>query len=164
MKRLLIIRHAKSSWDYPELTDFERPLNKRGKRDLPDMAKRLAETDFSVDQITSSPANRAITTALGHANALNILENDIIQDRRLLHASSRSIQAVISETSDSVNSLAIFGHNPGLTDLINDLSDFDLWNLPTCAICIIDLDIDSWSEINRARGKKVYYNFPKSKK
>ena len=164
MKRLLIIRHAKSSWDYPELSDFERPLNKRGKSDLPDMAQRLHDTGLPIDQFLSSPANRALTTAIGHANSYGIEKADIIQDRRLFHASSHSIRQVISETNNRVNSLAVFGHNPGLTDLVNDLSDFNLWNLPTCAICVIDFEIDSWSQITTSKGKKIYYDYPKSRK
>lgn len=163
MKRLLIIRHAKSSWDYPELTDFDRPLNKRGMRDLPDMAERLVKSGFKVDKIASSPANRAITTATQHAKALGISPIQILQDSNLFHASSGHIQHMISGTNDSIQSLAIVGHNPGLTDLINDLSDFDLWNLPTCGICVIDFNIKAWSEIIGSKGNKVYYDFPKSK-
>lgn len=164
VKRLLIIRHAKSSWDYPELSDFDRPLNKRGKRDLPEMANRLYKTGIQIDQFLSSPANRTITTAKGHATAYGVSESEIQQKRQLFHASSFAIKQVISETSDSINSLAVFGHNPGLTDLIEELSDFELWNLPTCAICVIDFEIDSWRKITLIKGKKVYYDYPKSKK
>jgi len=163
MKRLLIIRHAKSSWDYPELSDFERPLNKRGKRDLPDMAQRLSEKNLNIDLFLSSPATRAIITAIGHAEKFGVKSEEIIQDSRLFHASSKYIQKVISETSDQITSLAIFGHNPGLTDLISDISDFDLWNLPTCAVCGIDLPIASWQEITGAKGSKFYYDYPKSR-
>lgn len=162
MKRILIIRHAKSSWDYPELSDFERPLNKRGKRDLPDMSHRLRNQNFTIDLFLSSPAKRAMATAIGHASAYEVQASQIVQDKRLYHASSREIQNIIAETKNSIQSLAIFGHNPGLTDLINDLSHFDLWNLPTCGICVIDLAIDSWSESLNKKGRKVYYDYPKS--
>lgn len=163
MKRLLIIRHAKSSWDYPELSDFDRPLNKRGKRDLPDMANRLAKKQYKIDLFLSSPAKRALKTAIGHAQALGLSAPPIVEEHRLYHASSTSIRSLISEIDNSIDSLAIFGHNPGFTDLINELSDLDLWNLPTCAICIIDLPIQSWNEIKSITGDQVYYDYPKSK-
>lgn len=163
MKRLLIIRHAKSSWDFPELTDFERPINHRGQRDLPVMAQRLRKLNLTIDSWISSPANRAITTAIGHTQAFGLTETQIEQNHRLYHASSRELQTVISQTQDSIETLALFGHNPGLTDLINDLSDFELWNLPTCAVCGIEFDFNSWKEIVDHKGKKFYYDFPKSK-
>jgi phosphohistidine phosphatase len=163
MKRLLIIRHAKSSWDNAELTDFERPLNKRGERDLPDMAIRLKNKGFQIQGYLSSPAKRAITTAIAHAQAFGIKAESIVQDHRLYHASSRSILQVLSEMKDNIEFLAVFGHNPGLTHLIQDLSDFDLWNLPTCAVCGIELDIDSWKQITETKGKKFYYDYPKSR-
>lgn len=128
------------------------------------MANRLTKTTFHPDLFLSSPANRALTTAFGHAIAFGVKESEVLQDHRLYHASSQTIQAIISETNAKIDALAIFGHNPGLTGLINDLSEFDLWNLPTCAICIIELNIQSWSEIGPARGKKIYYDYPKSKK
>lgn len=128
------------------------------------MAQRLKDASIPIDQWLSSPAKRAITTAIGHAKALGVKEKDILQDQRLYHASSKSLQLVISETENWVQNLAIFGHNPGLTDLINNLSDFDLWNLPTCAIVGIELPINSWAKIFEHKGSKFHYDYPKSRK
>ena len=164
MKRLLIIRHAKSSWDQPHLSDFERPLNNRGKRDLPDMATRLADLDLKVDAFISSPANRALTTAIGHAKALGYKEEQVIQKRELYHASASTIRKIVADVEDRHDTVAIFGHNPGLTDVINDLSNFYLDNLPTCAICGIEFEIDKWNEILHRTGRKFLYDFPKSRK
>ena len=164
MKRLLIIRHAKSSWDFPHLSDFERPLNNRGKRDLPDMANRLAEKDIQINAFISSPAIRAITTAVGHAKALSYKEEQVIQKHELYHASASTIRKVIASANDSDHTIAIFGHNPGLTDAINELSNFYLDNLPTCAVCGIEFEIDSWKQVLNTVGKKFYYDFPKSRK
>ena len=162
-KRLFIVRHAKSSWKYPELTDFQRPLNGRGKRDVPDMSQRFLETGYKVDLIKSSPAERAFTTAKGFARRLNINLDEVEQNKNLYHASSVSIRRIIAGTPNHINSLMIFGHNPGLTYLINDISDFYLVNLPTCAICGIALNIEQWSDILSASGEKFYYDFPKNK-
>ena len=163
VKRLLIIRHAKSSWDNPELTDFDRPLNKRGKRDLPDMALRLSSLNLKIDHFLSSPANRALITAVGHAQLFGLSKSDIQTDKRLFHASVSRIMQVISETPNQFDTLAIFGHNPGLTGLINQISDFELWNLPTCAICGIEFSFDSWGQIISGKGTKFYYDYPKSR-
>lgn len=164
MKRLLIVRHAKSSWDFPHLSDFERPLNNRGKRDVPDMARRFWETAIEPQQLISSPATRALTTAHGFADQLGIKQENVIEDERYYHASSRELQSLIHQVNDELDCIMIFGHNPGLTDLINDLSGFELDNLPTCAICGIDFPVDSWSKARPGTGKKFYYDFPKSKK
>lgn len=163
MKRLLIVRHAKSSWDFPHLSDYERPLNDRGRRDVPDMARRLASTDIHPQLIISSPANRAITTAMGFASQLGFTKSDIIQDEAHYHASSNTLLRLTRAFDDQYDSIMIFGHNPGLTYLINELSDFQLDNLPTCAICGIEFSVQSWREVSRGSGHKFFYDFPKSK-
>lgn len=163
MKRLFIVRHAKSSWDSPYLSDFDRPLNKRGKRNLPDMANRFSETNFQVDFIISSPAERAWATAKGFAKTLNITHKNFMDDERLYHASTTAIKQVISVADNTHDSIMIFGHNPGLTTLINELSDFNLYNLPTCAICGIEFTFNSWKDILNTKGQKIYYDFPKSR-
>lgn len=162
MKRLFIVRHAKSSWDYPYLSDYERPLNNRGKRNLPDMAKRFQLEQFPIDLIISSPAERAITTARGFASALGISNEEIRQEERFFHASRSSIKEIISRQSTDLQSIMVFGHNPGLTYLIHESSDFYLDNLPTCAICGIEFQFESWKDILNKKGKKFYYDFPKS--
>ena len=162
MKTLYIVRHAKSSWDDPYLADFDRPLNGRGKRNVPDMGNRLAQLGIKPDLLLSSPANRAISTANGIAEALGYPKADIKQDRGLYHASSSTIKEIISETSDQVNTLMIFGHNPGFSSLIGVLSGFNLYNLPTCGVCGIRFSIDSWKQILITQGEKCYYDYPKS--
>lgn len=162
MKKLLIVRHAKSSWDDASLRDFDRPLNKRGSRDVPDMGKRLSAQGLIPDQIISSPANRAITTARGIAKELGYALSAIHEEPDLYHAGTYTIREIISKTDNNVNTLMIFGHNPGFTDLIVRLSDLNLYNLPTCAACGVAFDFESWEEILDKRGKKFYYDYPKS--
>jgi len=163
-KRLILVRHAKSSWNQPELSDFQRPLNERGRRDVPEMSQRFLETSLKIDRIISSPAERAITTAYGFAARLNINAEDILQKEELYHASAMALKRAIARTPNDIESLMVFGHNPVLTYLINDLSDFYLDNLPTCAICGIEFNIDAWSSVLKEKGRKFYYDFPKSSK
>lgn len=162
MKKLLIIRHAKSSWDDASLRDFDRPLNKRGVRDVPDMGKRLASLDIQPDLIISSPANRAITTARGIAIEIGYDIERIQAEPELYHAGTSTIREVISKVDNNINTLMIFGHNPGFTDLISRVSDLSLYNLPTCAACGIEFDFTSWKEILNQHGQKFYYDYPKS--
>lgn len=162
MKKLLIARHAKSSWDDASLRDFDRPLNKRGIRDIPKMGKRLGKLGIKPDLIISSPANRAITTARGIALEIGYQANDIQEEPNLYHAGIHTIRQIISEVDDEVETLMIFGHNPGFTDLIARISDLSLYNLPTCAACGIVFDFDFWKEILSKRGRKFYYDYPKS--
>lgn len=164
MKKLYIVRHAKSSWDDPYLRDFDRPLNKRGKKNVPDMGQRLAKLGVLPDLITSSPANRALTTARGIAREIGYPNDKIVEEPDLYHASSSSIKQTVANAPDTADTLMIFGHNPGFTSLISDLSDFNLWNLPTCAVCGIQFQVDSWQEIRNTRGVKFYYDYPKSTK
>ena len=163
MKLLFIVRHAKSSWDNPSLRDFDRPLNGRGKRNVPDMGARLKGLNIAPDLLLSSPANRAITTARGIAKALDYPLTEIEEAPVLYHASTSTIISQIARVDAKVNTLMIFGHNPGFTDLIETLSDFELYNLPTCAVCGIRFKINDWGEILNAQGEKFYYDYPKSR-
>lgn len=162
MKKLMIVRHAKSSWEDASLRDFDRPLNKRGRRDVPDMGRRLSEKGLIPDLIIASPANRAITTARGIAKELGYALSAIQEEPDLYHAGTYTIREIISKTDSSVNTLMIFGHNPGFTDLIARVSDLSLYNLPTCAVCGVAFDFESWEEILNQRGRKFFYDYPKS--
>lgn len=163
MKKLYVVRHAKSSWDDPYLSDFDRPLNKRGKRDVPDMGQRLSDLKVMPDLIISSAANRALTTAKGIAKELGYDKDQIQTEESLYHANTRTIREVVSCVNRDTHTLMIFGHNPGFTDFIDCISDLSLYNLPTCAVCGIDFQFESWKEILATRGKKFYYDYPKSR-
>lgn len=162
MKRLFVMRHAKSSWDDSYLSDFERPLNKRGIRDVPDMGQRLNALVIKPDLIISSPAMRAITTAKGIADEIGYSTSRIQQEADLYHASSSNIREIIGKVDNKVDSLMIFGHNPGFTDLIARISDTSLYNLPTCAVCGIAFQFTDWADIMTSTGKKFLYDYPKS--
>ncbi|NNE54487.1 MAG: histidine phosphatase family protein [Flavobacteriales bacterium] len=159
MKRLYINRHAKSSWDDRTLTDFERPLNGRGLRDAPFMAEVFAQ-DHRVDQIISSPANRALSTAIEFAKALSIPLSDIKQDKTIYHASIVDLMKVVQSIDDQLDSVIMFGHNPGFSYIVDHLTG-DGISMATCAIVGIDLHIDSWKAADRLTGSVVHYDYPK---
>lgn len=161
MKRLYLIRHAKSSWKYTDLRDFERPLNKRGKRDAPFMGKLLAEDNVKPDMMISSPAVRAFATAKKIAVELGYPSEKILTHKRLYEADTDDFINVISEVPDEVDTLMIFSHNPGLTILNNFLSDKRIDNIPTCGIVHIEINIKKWQDIDFEKGQLKSFDYPK---
>jgi phosphohistidine phosphatase len=163
MKRLIIIRHAKSSWDDPDMDDFERPLNKRGERDAPRMGKRLKEKDFALDLFISSPATRALSTSEKIAEVLKFPLEKIQTDRTLYHATDETILEVVRSISDKYNQVVLFGHNPGLTEFVNQLMNQHISNVPTCGVVSCGLPVKSWKEVTWGKGKLEFFDFPKNK-
>src|SRR5690606_23560775 len=162
MKTLYLVRHAKSSWDNLSLADFDRPLNKRGERDAPEMGKRLALRNIKPQLMLSSPANRAYTTARKIAEALRIPEKSIKTDEALFHADAQEILKVIGRQDDAVESLMVFGHNPGFTDLVNFLKyDYNIDNLPTCGIVAFNIETTSWKNIKKGKAEQLFFDYPK---
>ena len=161
MKKLYLIRHAKSSWNEPGLSDFERPLNQRGLRDAPFMGKLLKEKKVIVDKIISSPAVRAFTTAKSFAVELDYPLDKIETITEIYEASASEILNILQSVENDVNTLLLFGHNPGFTSLSNYLSDKQIDNLPTCGISVIAFDVKSWKEVNINTGKLIAFEFPK---
>ncbi len=162
MKRLFVLRHAKSSWSDDNLADDQRPLNKRGKRDAPVIAQRLRQAQLQPALVVSSPATRALKTARIFASELNIASEDIIQDDSLYLASVGDILNVLKHVPDSHESAMVVGHNPGLTNLVNALTPVQLDNLPTSGVFVIDLPVAHWREVSReCVGEVGYYDYPK---
>ncbi len=161
MKTLFLIRHAKSSWDNPEWTDFSRPLNDRGFRDAELMAEIFARKVKSLDAIIASPAMRAITTTHIFTKYLNFDKNDIILDENIYEARASYIKQLVLGTNDCIESLAIFGHNPSMTSLSSYFLGDYVDNLPTCSIVCIDFDIDSWKKIEDINGILRFFDYPK---
>jgi len=161
MKQLFLIRHAKSSWSNPDLSDFDRPLNKRGKRDAPFMGQRLAQSKICPEVIIASPAKRAkrtvktIATEIGYDLGAIIYREDIY-----LSGVSGLIKAIES-TEDSVNSLALVGHNYAITELAEWLTGKTIGNIPTCGIVSIEFSIKRWSAIKEHDGQLIFFDYPK---
>ncbi len=161
MKTLYIIRHAKSSWDGIE-DDFDRPLNSRGKSNAPMMGHVLFNKNIKPDLIISSPALRAKTTALLIAKEIGYDKDSMIFNETIYESSTQNIIDIINHISDEVDSLAIVGHNPALTDVINVLSGSGrLDNLPTMGVFAVKFDLNSWKEVNYNSGEPLFFEYPK---
>ena len=161
MKTLVIVRHAKSSWDESGLSDHVRPLNRRGLKDAPVMGARLAEWGPPVDRVISSSAVRALVTAEMVTHEMGLPWDEIQIEDGLYHATEEELLDVIREQDDYIDGLMLFGHNPGMTYLVNDLSDLDLENLPTCGVVILQFDVENWAEIEDGIALKADFDFPK---
>jgi len=163
MKRLSLLRHAKSSWNDNNLKDRDRPLNKRGERDAPYMGARLLAQQLRPSLIITSPAVRAVTTARCVADALGYPFEFVHREADLYLASPRAIFEVLASQDNNFNDLLLVGHNPGLTDIINELlPDLSLDNLPTSGIVCLDSSAETWAEIADANIELVFYDYPKN--
>lgn len=162
MKTVLLIRHAKSSWDDPMMIDFERPLNERGKKDAPIMAGKVKERKINIDAFISSPAKRAKKTAKLFAEEYKHNESGIIYKSELYHADSATFYEVIEGAENEYNSVAVFSHNPGITYFANELTEVKLDNMPTCAVFAVSADCQKWKDFRKAKKKFLFFDFPKA--
>lgn len=165
MRRLTLVRHAKSSWRDDTLADHERPLAERGERDAPRMGERLRERGERPELILTSSAKRALATAECLARAIGYPPQALQIEPDLYLADSATILAVVAARDDSINELMIVGHNPGLTELVDELvPDLRMDNLPTCGIVAIDSTAKHWSELGSPNASVAYYDYPKKHK
>jgi len=162
MKTLLLVRHAKSDWDDPSLNDIDRPLNDRGKKDAPEMAKRLRGKNIKIDAFISSPAKRAKKTASIFAKEYDAKKKRLIFFEDLYLAEENAFFNVIQKTDDKFDSIAIFSHNPGITDFANLLTNTRIDNIPTCGVFAVSVDTEHWSDFTEAKKDFLFFDFPKS--
>ena len=162
MKILLIIRHAKSSWDSINTPDIDRPLNDRGKKDAPAMARKLIKAGIHVDRLISSPARRARNTAELFAREFDVKESDIVILNELYHAQPGTFQQVVATLDDEDNTVALFSHNPGITAFVNTLCSIRLDNMPTCSVFAVKSGSPKWSEFHSGDLEFLFFNYPKS--
>lgn len=161
MKILTIVRHAKSSWRDSSLPDKKRPLNGRGKRDAPEMGRRIQEHGIRPSLIVSSPATRAWTTAKVIAQAINYPREFLQKEDRLYLASLDEILDVVVAQDNGFNNLMVVGHNPGLTDFANFLVPGLTNNLPTAGVVSVQIDRDDWSLYERPATELLVHDWPK---
>jgi phosphohistidine phosphatase len=145
MKSLLVLRHAKSSWSDPALDDHERPLNKRGRRDAPRMGKPVRQYGLIPDMVISSDAMRARQTAEAVAEAA-CYAGEILLNQHLYMASPADILSVLRTGPTNAETVMIFGHNPGLEELVEQLTG-EQQDLPTAALAQIALPVDKWRDL-----------------
>ncbi|MCK6605332.1 MAG: histidine phosphatase family protein [Ignavibacteriaceae bacterium] len=161
MKRLIFLRHAKSSWDYPLLEDFERPLNERGRADAPVMAQLMKENNLKPSLIISSFANRAAATAVTIARGIGYHEENIIFEALIYFGHSDDIITFLSSESNTYETLMIVGHNPELTICVNKLCGEGVDDIPTCGIVVLESEINNWNETDTAEWKLVLFDSAK---
>lgn len=160
-KTVYLIRHAKSSWADSSLRDIERPLNKRGLRDAPFMAKMLSGKGVVPDKIISSPATRAYTTAGFFAAEMGIAKKDIMVVKTIYEAYTHEVMSVIHGLDNSINTILLFGHNPTFTALSNLFSSNYIANVPTCGISKIESAVTDWSQFNETSAERTAFYYPK---
>jgi phosphohistidine phosphatase len=162
MKRLILVRHAKSSWGNPAMDDFDRPLNERGLRDIPAAAERLAQfIDSEPVQMECSPAERAKATSLALAAALNFNDQDINWNPDIYLCAPMTWLELIRKWDNAVATGISVGHNPGITTLVSRLSLRQLDNMPTASMAAIEFELESWQDIDWGLGKLVWFDYPK---
>lgn len=159
-RKLLIVRHGKSSWE-TIVDDIDRPLNERGVKNAYEMARRIRDDGHVPDALYTSPANRALHTAIIMARVWEINENSIRIARDLYLPDDDDIFSVISEVPDEFETLAIFGHNPGFTDFANRFLEKPVENIPTAGIALLTLEMDSWNDLVNAKVAGELIDFPK---
>ena len=162
MKTILLIRHAKSSWENFAVTDEERPLNERGKKNAPEMAKRLRKKKIAIDVLMSSPAKRALSTANYFAQEFDIAKKDIIVVPELYLATTDAFINAIQSAPSTASTIALFSHNNGITDFANSLTDARIDNMPTCGVFAVHCAIDEWPAFEAGGHKFYFFDYPKN--
>ncbi len=160
MKQLLLIRHAKSNMNFWG-DDFERPLHPQGEIDAPLMAKKTLARNMSIDAFLSSTAVKAMTTANYFAAAYNKKEQDIIQIDKLYHAEIDTFFEVITAIDNVFNTVAIFSHNPGITDFIRLLTPVRIVSMPPCGVYALKINTDDWTNFKTANKEFLFFDYPK---
>lgn len=162
MKQLLLVRHAKSSWDDFSIKDFDRSLNERGKKDAPMMAKRLLKRDITIDAFISSPAKRARKTAEAFIKEYKGSKDHIILIDELYLASPSTFTEVITKTDDRFDTIAVFSHNEGITQFANNLTNTQTDNIPTSGIFAVKVKTKHWRDFADAKKEFWFFDYPKA--
>ena len=162
MKTIILVRHAKSSWDDFSMADIDRPLNNRGKKDAPDMADRLLEKKIDIDAFVSSPAKRARKTAEVFCKAYGHKKKEVVIKEELYEAGESQFSEVIASLPNEDNTVAIFSHNPGITDFANKLTTTRIDNIPTTGVFAVQADTDDWKGFSSASKQLLFFDFPKN--
>jgi phosphohistidine phosphatase len=161
VRHLYLIRHAKSSWRDPHLQDIDRPLNKRGIRDAPMMGERLRKAGICPDLMLVSPAVRARATANAIAGAIGYRQSLVVIVEDLYSFAMEGIVSVLHGVDDTVQSVALVGHNHGMTSAAEWFTGESLGNVPTCGIVAIDTMVDQWRLMSAGDGILRFFDYPK---
>lgn len=163
MKVLYLMRHAKSSWNFDDLTDEQRPLNDRGRDDAPRMGQALAQRNIRLDVLISSPAVRAMTTAALVAKELEYPHEQIVVRPEIYHAEIDDLLRIVQECPNEAESVLLVGHNPTITEFANYLSPSPLSEeMPTAGILCLHFQTDSWAQADRVNAEFYFFDHPKN--
>ena len=160
MKKLILARHAKSSWEYA-IADIDRPLNNRGLHDAPVMADYLKSQNVVIDIIISSPALRARTTAQYYVDKLQASDQQLQIDDSIYEAHEQDLLKIINELDNDICSVMLVGHNPTFTFLANILANEHIVNMPTCSSVTISFDVSDWQQVKVGGGIMERFDYPK---
>lgn len=161
MKTLYLLRHAKSSWQNPDLDDFERPLLEKGLKRSKLIIDYLMDHEIIVDLIISSPALRAQATAEIFARALNYPIDEIKKDKKLYFGDSDAYYEQFFDVPKHVNSMMLVGHNPSITNFANQFLEKKIDFLPTSGLVSISFDTDQWEKAGIAKRKINFVVYPR---
>ena len=160
-KTLHIVRHGKSSWDYENISDIDRPLSPRGIDNAYLMAKKFSERKLRPDRFLTSPANRALYTSIIFSRILKFPYNQISIEDGIYTGYTDELVGLIRRQDNSVSNLLIFGHNPAFTVFANQLMDHYLDNIPTAGIVSLNYEIESWDQVGKTAPVKDFFDYPK---
>lgn len=161
MRSILFIRHAKSNWDDGALSDFDRPLNDRGKKDALEMARRLINRKIPLDSFISSPAKRARKTAGFFIDAYELPKSNLLLKAELYLPSADDFYDVIEGVDDRFRHLALCSHNPGITHFVNQLTgEITVDHMPTCSIFAMKTDLSHWRDFRKAPKQFWFFDYP----
>jgi len=162
MKTIILVRHAKSSWKDLSLDDFDRPLNKRGKRNAPFMGEKLQEKQIMPDLVLSSSAKRARKTAIAIAKAIGYPKKKIVFDDNMYHGSVSYMFELVRNLDDENETIMLFGHNPDFNYFADMLLEKNLvYNIVTTGVYCIKFNVDQWKKVREGQGESVFYDYPK---
>lgn len=162
MKSVILVRHAKSSWDDISVKDFDRPLNERGKRDAPVMAQRLLDRKIKINAFIASPAKRAKKTAAIFAETYGIDKDAITQVPDLYLPAPEAFWSAIENAPATAQTIAVFSHNPGITEFANSLTSTRVDDMPTCAMFAVTAAVDDWKDFRNAEKAFWFFDYPKA--
>ncbi len=163
MKTLILVRHAKSSHSFGVSSDFDRPLNDRGFREASEMGKKLFKKNTRIDQFVSSPALRAKTTAELFAAEYDRKLKEILFVPSLYHADPDGFYEVVSKLDDAYDHVALFSHNPGITDFAGTLTSAHISHMPTSSVFAVTAPVDSWIDFPSAEKSFLFFYKPEEK-
>lgn len=162
MKTLYLMRHAKSSWDFEELSDKLRPLNDRGRDDAPLMGQALAKRHIHLDLLVSSPAVRALSTAALVAKEVDYPPDRIEVVESIYEATVPDLLAVVHQLPDAADSVLLVGHNNTITEFANLLSPSSIPDMPTASIVCLKFSTTRWADVDRANAEYYFFDKPKN--